>query len=118
MGSPILTTARRRLPRTTSCLRCVAAFHLYYFISTLGGLYFIVAATREMYPDSKPTGLIVYGLLLSSLFLAVAVGLLRRSRLARWVAVMTSLLIALGQPVIGIALIMYLIRPELNSRFI
>jgi hypothetical protein len=118
MGSSNLTTARRAKPRTTSSLRCAAAFHFYFFVSSLGGFIFAYVATREIYPNSNHTGLIVYGLLLSALFLAVAVGLLRRSRLARWVGVVTSLLIALGEPVIGIALIMYLIRPELDPRFV
>jgi len=113
-----LNTARRRLPRTTPSLRCAAVFHFYFFISTLGGLFFTVVATRKMYPHSQLAGLIILGLLVAALFLVVGVGLLRRNRLARWVAVATSLLIALGQPAIGIALIMYLIRPELNPRFV
>jgi len=118
MESSNLTSARRNKPGTTPCLRCAAAFHFYFFVTSMGSLFFAYVASREVYPNSSHTGLIVCGLLLSTLFLFVAVGLLRRRRLARWVGVVTSLLIALGQPVIGIALIMYLTRPELDLRFV
>jgi hypothetical protein len=112
-----MTTARRRAPRTTAGLRCVAVSFAYLALSTLLGLLLTATLMREISPQSNIDVLLMYGLGVTTLFVAISVGLFRRIRTARWAAVGTSIMLFWSVPVVGIALLMYLTRPELDGSF-
>ena len=118
MESLKLTTAKRRNARSTIGLRCVAVFYAYLALNILAGLFIVATATRETYPQSNLSWVLILGLCLSAFLVAVSIGLVRQKRLARWLAVLASLLYSPSLPVVSIVLIMYLTRPELDTRFV
>lgn len=115
------TSAKRSRPRTAPGLKCVAAIHAWVVFGIL-----VVVLLPVFNPPIggellrlQPGSILALGLLvlLGALFTAIAYGLLRRGRWARWASILTSLMIAAGSPLIGAVLIMYLIRPELDRHF-
>jgi hypothetical protein len=117
MNISTMTTARRRKPKTTAGIRCVAVFFLYFALLSTIGVLFRLTGFDDVYSQVELAILTGVGIGFTVLSIVVAIGLFRHRRFARWVAIGASLFIALGRPVIGIAIFMYLIRPELDGRF-
>jgi hypothetical protein len=92
-------------------------FFAYLAINTALGVLLYGAWTRQFAPQTDLTFWLVFGVGLATLMVAVAVGLLRGKRIARWAAVAVAVLLVTSTPVVGLLLVMYLCRPELDGRF-
>jgi hypothetical protein len=81
------------------------------------GTVWLAAINLEMSPRSDITLMLARGVGLVALFTLISIGLFRRVRIARWVAVVVSILLMLSMSIVGIVMFMYLIRPELDRVF-
>ena len=113
-----MTSARRRKPKTTVGIRCIAVFFLVQAFLLLIVVPILVFATGSFYTPIELAAQIAFGLGFTVLLVVTSVGLLRHRRFARWAAVGASIYMAVGGSVIGIMLFMYLIRPEHDGRFV
>jgi hypothetical protein len=111
------TTARKKPIRTTAELRCAAVFFTYLAFNLALGVVLYGAWTRESSPQADLTGWFIFGAASVALMVVLAVGLIRGSRFARWGATGVAVLLAISAPVVGILVLMYLCRPELDGRF-
>ncbi len=118
MATSVMTTARRRKPKTTVGIRCIAVFFLFQALILIIVVPIVVFATGSFYSPIELAALIVFGFGFTVLLIVTSVGLFQHRRFARWTAVGTSIFMAVGGSVIGIMLFMYLIRPEHDGRFV
>jgi hypothetical protein len=81
------------------------------------GSAWLAAVNLEMSPRSDITLVLARGVGLAALFIFISIGLFRRIRIARWVAVFVSILLMFSMSIVGIVIFMYLIRPELDGVF-
>ncbi len=113
-----MTTARRRKPRSTVGIRCVAVFFLVtaIFLAAVALLLAIPISNNF----SRAEFVTVFGPIaaFSMLFTTISLGLFQHRKFARWAAVATSIYMAVGGSVVGIMLFMYLIRPEHDGNFV
>lgn len=113
-----MTTARRRTPRSTVGIRCVAVFFLVMAIFLAAVVLFLAAPISNTFTRSEFVTVFGPIVAFSMLFTAISIGLFRHRKFARWAAVVTSVYMAVGGSVVGIMLFMYLIRPEHDGRFV
>lgn len=118
MPGTTITSARRRKPKTTVGIRCVSVFFLFMAFTLATVIFLISTGFGGAYSQTELRALVTNSIAFIVLLVAVSVGLLQHRRYARWAAVATSLYIAVGGSVVGIVLFMYLIRPELDERFV
>jgi uncharacterized membrane protein YeaQ/YmgE (transglycosylase-associated protein family) len=97
-------------------LKCAAAIHACFALASFVGLLLVAGVAGNVASNLGPRHFVA-GFVVTVALAVVSVGLCRRHRWARWTFVATSFVIATSHPVIGTALIMYLIRPELDRQF-
>jgi hypothetical protein len=117
MSTPTISSARREKPRTTVGVRCVAVFYLFQAFLLAFMIPILVIVWSQGSPPIEIGVPVGFGVTFGAIYVLVAVGLLKHHRLARWAAVATSFFTAVGGSVIGIAVFMYLIRPEHDGHF-
>ena len=117
MESPRVTTARRRPPRSDVGLKCIGAYFAFLALGSALVLVWAAPVYSESLPRSEATVTVAWGLGLAALNLFISIGLFRRVKIARWVAVFVSILMMFSWSIVGIAIFMYLIRPELDRVF-
>jgi fatty acid desaturase len=118
MSTLKVTSARRKKPKTSVGIRCIAVFFLFQALLLLIVVPILWVATGSFYSPIELVALIVFGLGFAVLSAVISVGLFQHRRLARWAAVGASIYMAVGGSVIGIMLFMYLIRPEHDCSFV
>ena len=113
-----MTSARRRKPKSTVGIRCVSVFFLFLAFTLATVVFLFSIGFGGAYSQTELGAIFAYSIAFIVLLVVVSVGLLQHRRYARWAAIGTSLYIAIGGSVVGIILFMYLIRPELDERFV